>query len=184
MSATEHRPDALPPVELAHSGDGWALIFTRDFPQRPGSVWAALTDPDELRRWAPYTADRPLTEPGPVTLLAIDGAEQEEMPGRVTRAEPPALLEFTWGEDTLRWELTGTGTGTRLRLTHRLSERATAGMMAAGWHQCLDVVDSLLAGTPVGPITGSAALDHGWSDLNARYSERLGLEVMEPPLPE
>lgn len=179
MTPNPYRPGPIRRAEITRDGDRWALLFTRDFPQPPAAVWAALTDPDELRQWAPYTADRPLTATGPVTLIAIDDAEERELPGAITAAEPPALLEFTWDTDVLRWELTPEGGGTRLRLTHRMDDAATADMMAAGWHVCLDVVELLLAGAPVGPITGQAALDHDWSELRARYAEQLGLE--QPP---
>ncbi|MFC8045452.1 SRPBCC family protein [Nocardia sp. NPDC057353] len=171
-----YEPGPIRPAEVTRSGDRWALIFTRDFPQPPAAVWAALTEPDELRQWAPYTADRPLTATGPVTLIAIDDAEERELPGEITAAEPPVLLEFTWETDVLRWELSAEAGGTRLRLTHRMDDRASSGMVAAGWHVCLDVVELLLSGTPVGPITGQQALDHGWTELQARYAEQLGLE--------
>ncbi|UGT61669.1 SRPBCC family protein [Nocardia asteroides] len=181
MTTNSYQPGPLRHAEVTRSGDRWALVFTRDFPQPPAAVWAALTDPDELRQWAPYTADRPLTATGPVTLIAIDDGEEREMPGEITAADPPALLEFTWDTDVLRWELTAAGDGTRLRLTHRLTDRATSPMVAAGWHVCLDVVELLLAGTPVGPITGPAALEHGWAELSARYAEQLGFEPPDAP---
>lgn len=81
----------------------------------------------------------------------------------------------------LRWELAEHDGGTRLRLTHRLPERAVAAQLAAGWHLCLDVAAELLAGSPIGPIVGAAALNYGWSDLNRRYSERLGVAELDPP---
>ncbi|WP_067650013.1 SRPBCC family protein [Nocardia harenae] len=175
MTTNSYEPGPIRKAEVTRSGDRWALIFTRDFPQPPAAVWAALTDPDELRQWSPYTADRPLTATGPVTLIAIDDAEERALPGEITAADPPALLEFTWDTDVLRWELTETPDGTRLRLTHHLTDPASSDMAAAGWHICLDVVELLLAGTPVGPVTGPDALDHGWTELRARYAEQLGL---------
>ncbi|WP_067470746.1 SRPBCC family protein [Nocardia amamiensis] len=182
MTTRRYQPSPLQQVDLLGDGDHWSLVFTRDFPQTRDAVWTALTNPDELREWAPYTADRPLTTPGPVTLIMMDGDTRQELPGEIAVADQPTLLEFTWGTDVLRWELTDNTFGTRLRLTHQLSDRAMAAMMAAGWHMCLDVAALLLAGTPIGPIVGEEAMNHGWSDLNKQYAERLNVEPIDPPV--
>ncbi|RDI50101.1 SRPBCC family protein [Nocardia mexicana] len=181
MTTRQYHPGPLQQVDLVQDDGHWALVFTREFPQGREAVWSALTEPDELREWAPYTATRSLAAPGPVTLLMIDGDEQQELHGEVRTAERPALLEFTWGDDVVRWELTEHGSGTVLRLTHRLPERTVAAQIAAGWHICLDVAALLLAGTPVGPIVGADALNYGWPDLNEQYAERLEVEALDPP---
>ncbi|WP_024803610.1 SRPBCC family protein [Nocardia sp. BMG51109] len=182
MTTRQYRPSPLHQVDLIDDGGRWSLVFTRDFPHGRDAVWSALTEPGELREWAPYTADRPLSSTGPVTLVMIDGEKHEELPGEITAVQRPDLLEYTWAGETLRWELREHGGGTRLRLTHRLPDRTRAAMLAAGWHICLDVAAELVAGTPLGPITGANALNYGWSDLNRQYSDRLGVEVLEPPI--
>jgi len=49
-------------------------------------------------------------------------------------------------------------------------------MGAAGWHICLDVLDHLLGGTPIGRIVGPAAMKFsGWQRLNAEYARQFGL---------
>ncbi|MBY8862723.1 SRPBCC family protein [Nocardia sp. CA2R105] len=182
MSTQSYRPSPLHPVELVDSGGQWSLVFTRDFPHPPEAVWSALTDPGELAEWAPYTADRSLAALGPVTLIMIDGETKLELPGEVSQVDRPRLLEYTWSGEILRWEITETAGGTTLHLTHHLSDRAQAAMMAAGWHLCLDVAALLLAGTPIGPIVGADAMNNGWSELNRAYSAELGVEPIEPPL--
>lgn len=152
-------------------GDRWTLIFIRDLRQPPAEVWPALTDPARLDRWAPFTADRPLGEPGETTLTMIDGDERTALPAVVHRADPPHLLEYTWGSDLLRWELTAVGTGTRLTLRHTLADRDMDAMVAAGWHLCTDVLQRLLDGEPVTAVRGRDAMDHGWSELRERYVE-------------
>jgi len=84
------------------------------------------------------------------------------------------LLEYTWGEDVLRWELEAIATGTRLALRHTLSDRSWASKVAAGWHICLDVADHLLAGAPVGRIVAEEAFEYDWARLAREYGERLG----------
>ena len=155
---------------------GWVLVVARDLRHPPAAVWAALTEPDQLLAWAPFTAGRDLGATGAATLTMIDGVDGERMdlPATVTRAEPPTLLEYTWGTDELRWELAAIGAGTRLTLRHRVGSRADLARAAAGWHLCLDVLDRLLGGDPVAPIRGRDALDQGWTELHDRSAVRLG----------
>ena len=154
--------------------EGWVLVVTRDLRHPPATVWSALTEPEQLAAWAPFTAGRDLGGTGEATLTMIDGAEQVDLPATVTRVEPPALLEYSWGEDTLRWELVATGAGTRLTLRHRVGSRDDLARAAAGWHLCFDVLERLLAGDPVPPIRGHDALEHGWTELHDRYAAQLG----------
>jgi uncharacterized protein YndB with AHSA1/START domain len=176
-----YRPSPPAPVTAEQSGDRWTLIFTRDLRHPPEKVWAALTDPAELAAWAPYTADRDLSKPGDATLTMIDDEPPEDLPAQVVTAEPPTLLEYTWGTDLLRWELSPTPTGTRLVLRHTVPDRDWLPKVAAGWHICLDVAEKLLEGNPIEPIRGAAAADHGWQDLNTQYARKL--EIPDTGLP-
>jgi uncharacterized protein YndB with AHSA1/START domain len=156
--------------------EGWVLVVARDLRHPPAAVWAALTEPEQLLAWAPFTAGRDLGAAGETTLTMIDGVDGERMDlaVTVTRAEPPTLLQYTWGADELRWELAATGGGTRLTLRHRVGSRDDLARAAAGWHLCFDVLDRLLAGNPVPPIRGHEALDHGWTELHGKYAAALG----------
>ena len=158
------------------TAEGWVLVVARDLRHPPAAVWAALTEPEQLVAWAPFTAGRDLGATGDATLTMIDGVDGERMDLAVTviRAEPPTLLEYTWGSDDLRWELTATGGGTRLTLRHRVGSRADVAKAAAGWHLCFDVLERLLAGDPVPPVRGRDALEHGWAALHDRYAAQLG----------
>ena len=151
----------------------WAVVLTRHLRQGPARVWAALTDPDDLARWTPYTADRDLSTPGPARLSMTDGSTDETVDGTVLVAEAPRLLEHHWGADVLRWELAESGGGTLLTLRHTTSRRPELSSFAAGWHLCLDTLDLELAGTPREPVVGERARDFGWAELEARYREVL-----------
>jgi uncharacterized protein YndB with AHSA1/START domain len=155
--------------------DGVTLVFVRDLKHPPDKVWAALTDPDRLDQWAPFTAARPLDTVGDTTLTMIDRDTRMELPATVRRAEPPTLLEYAWGDDLLRWELAPLGTGTRLTLRHTLAGRDMIAMVAAGWHICLVVAEHLLDGEPIGVIRGQDALEHGFEKLRASYAEKFGI---------
>ncbi len=155
-------------------GGDWTLVLVRELRHAPDRVWAALTERGQLRAWAPFEPDRDLAGAGPATLTMIDGDDREDTPAVVRRAEPPALLEYTWGDDLLRWELAPTGTGTRLTLRHRLADRDWLPKVAAGWHLCLDVAERLLGGQPVPPVRGQDAREHGWDELAEGYAAKLG----------
>jgi uncharacterized protein YndB with AHSA1/START domain len=157
--------------------DGPTLIFVRDLKHPPVTVWAALTDPERLDRWAPFAAARPLDTVGDTTLTMIDGDTRMDTPATVRRAEAPTLLEYTWGDDLLRWELEPLGAGTRLTLRHTLVRPEMIAMVAAGWHLCLVVAEHLLDGQPIGVIRGAGAREYGWDDLRAGYAERFGIEA-------
>jgi uncharacterized protein YndB with AHSA1/START domain len=166
-------PGPLAKVAGKPDGEAWVLTFERDLPHPPDAVWPLLTVPDELVRWAPYTADRDLSTTGPATLTMIDGEGGHELPATVRQAEEPAVLEHTWGEDLLRWELAATGAGTRLTLSQHVESHEWLAQVAAGWHLCLDVAESVLAGTPMAPIVGAEAMNHGWEALRDAYAEQL-----------
>jgi uncharacterized protein YndB with AHSA1/START domain len=158
------------------NGKTWTLIFVRELRQPPERVWTALTDPDELDRWAPFRPDRDLGQPGDAVLVMVDGDERQPMPGVVMRAEAPALLEYSWGADLLRWELEASGAGTRLTLRHTLSEAPDMrAMVAAGWHLCTGVLQQVLDGADVPVIRGQAAMDHGMQELVDAYGKKFGI---------
>ncbi len=155
--------------------EGWVLVVVRDLRHPPAAVWAALTEPDQLAAWAPFTAGRDLGTTGEATLSMIDGVDGErvDLPVTVLRADPPTLLEYSWGSDQLRWQLAGTDAGTRLTLRQRVGDRDDLARAAAGWHLCVEVLEHLLAGDPVPPVRGRDALRHGWTELHDRYATAL-----------
>jgi len=99
----------------------------------------------------------------------------------VKRADAPKLLEYSWGEQDLRWELEPTGDGgTRLTLWHNIDRRFIS-MGAAGWHICFDVLDRFLEGHPIGRRVGPETMKFGgWQRLKRRVCEaarRRGAEL-------
>jgi len=145
----------------------------KHFRHPPETVWSALTDPSEVSAWAPFNANRNLSKTGEAVLNMVGGPEPEPLSCTVVRAEQPRLLEYTWGEDLLRWELEPTASGTRLTLSHTTGDRAWIPKVAAGWHICLDVAERKMANTPVGRIVAGEAREYGWEKLNDEYAERL-----------
>lgn len=168
-----YQPTPLAKTETHQDGERWRLVFVRQFSHVPNKVWLSITRPEQLREWAPFDVDRDLGAPGPVKLTMI-GGEPEVFDELVTVADPPRRLEYTWGGDTLRWELTAIDGGTRLTLQHTVQDRSWLSKVAAGWHICFDVMEHALDGQPIGRIVAGEATRFGWERLNADYAKRMG----------
>ena len=168
-------PGPLSDVELQATEGRWTLVLVRQLRHAPDKVWSALTDPDQLREWAPFIADRDLGTTGAATLTMIEGDEKMDLAASVTHADPPTVLEYTWGTDVVAWKLEPTGSGTRLTLRHTFADRDSAPGAAAGWHLCLVVLEHLLAGDPIGPIRGQDAMNYGWEALRDAYAATFGV---------
>ena len=174
-------PGAASGADVHKDGDKWTLVLVRELSHPPEKVWTAITDPDHLREWAPFEADRNLGSPGTATLSTVGTPTPHVTETRVTRADAPRALEFTWGGQDIRWQLEPLGSaGTRLTLWHNI-DRAYISMGAAGWHICLYVLDRLLDGQPVGRMVGPDAMKSGdWQRLNTEYARQFGVEARGP----
>ena len=156
-------------------GDKWTLILVRELRHSPEKVWQALTDPAQLREWAPFVTDGNLSTLGTVNLTWVGNPKPIET--KVTRADAPKLLEC----GDIRWELQDVGSGTRLTLWHSIDRRFIS-WGAAGWHIAFDVLDRLLSGTPIGRIDGAEAMKFaGWQRLTAEYARQFGVEAPSWP---
>jgi len=164
-------------ARVHREGDRWTLVLARDLHHPPARVWQALTDPAHLKEWAPFDADKDLAAAGPVKLTTVGAPSPLVSETQVKRAEAPRVLEFSWGGQDIRWELEPIGGGTRLTLWHDIDRRFIS-WGAAGWHVCLDVLDALLAGEPIGRIVGPEAMKFsGWQRLNGEYARQFGVET-------
>jgi uncharacterized protein YndB with AHSA1/START domain len=171
----QYQPGPAGGARVEKSGEQWTLVLVRDLRHPPALVWEALTDPAQLSAWAPFDADRSLATAGPVQLSTAGTPSPQVSETQVRRAEAPRLLEYSWGGNELRWELEPLGAGTRLTLWHAI-ERGFIAWGAAGWHVCLDVLEHLLAGAPIGRLVAGEALQHpGWQRLAAEYGAQFGL---------
>ena len=177
-----YAPGPAQGARVRKDGERWTLILARDLRHAPEKVWQALTDPAQLREWAPFDADGSLGTAGrTVTLTTVGAPTPQVSETTVTRADAPTLLEYNWGGGHLRWELEPSGGGTRLTLWHDIDRRFVS-MGAAGWHICFDVMDRALGGAPIGRIVAGDALKFGgWQRLNAEYARQFGVETPAGP---
>lgn len=177
MSTRESYMPGPANAEVHKDGENWTLVLVRELRHPPKKVWQALTDPAQLREWAPFDASGSLAAVGPVKLTTVGAPTPVISDTRVTRADAPNLLEYRWGDSDMRWQLEPLGTGTRLTLWTNIDRRYIS-MGAAGWHICIDVLDHLLADQPIGRIVGPDAMKFaGWQRLNAEYAKQFGVEL-------
>jgi len=158
-------------------GEPWSLVLVRELRHSPERVWQALIDPEQLKEWAPFDADQSLGTVGASVRLSTGAPGQQVAETTVKQADAPRVLEYDWGGRGVKWELEALEDGTRLTLWASIDRRFVS-MGAAGWHICLDVLDHLLGGTPLGRLTGPEALNFsGWQRLNQEYALQFGVEL-------
>ena len=171
INSGQYEPGPASGAEVRKDGDKWTLILVRELRHSPEKVWQALTDPAQLREWAPFVVDASLSTVGTVKLTWVGNPTPQAT--RVTRAEAPEVLEY----GDMRWELEPVGSGTRLTLWHSIDRRFIS-WGAAGWHISFDVLDRHLASEPIGRIAGAEAMKFaGWHRLKAEYARQFNLET-------
>ena len=176
MSTSQYTPGPANMARVEKDGEKWTLVLVKELRHSPDNVWRALTDPAQLSEWAPFQVSGNLAKAGSTVQLTWVGAPSA-IETHVKRAEPPKLLEYSCGDNDMRWELEPIAGGTRLTLW-TVIDRNYISMGAAGWHIAFDVLEQLLNGTPIGRITGSDAMQfEGWQRLNAEYAQQFGIEL-------
>lgn len=167
---TLHREPGEPP----------RLVFTRELAHPLDKVWRAVTEADHLAHWFPDGMQPDFT-PGARLRFVPGGNDDLAFEGEVLAFEPPRLVAFTWGTDTIRIELAPTpdGRGTVLTFTDTFDELGKAARDGAGWHDCLDELVHHLDGT-------AAALTPGarWKEIHAAYVDALGPEASAVGVPD
>lgn len=176
-----YTPGPAGEATIEKDGEKWTLVLVRHLRHSPDRVWLALTEPEQLKQWAPFDADGSLATAGArVRLTTIGAASAFVSETVVIRAEAPRVLQFNWGDREMRWELEAVTEGTRLTLWNNIDRNFIA-MGAAGWHLCLDVLERWVDGRPIGRLVGADALAFpGWHRLHAEYARRFGVESPAP----
>ena len=170
MTKTTERDGRLEQV-----GDRWQIRFTRSLAHSPEKVWRAITDPEHRKAWFPDTSIGDFETVGARLQFEYPGGDFD---GEVLAVDRPKLLEIRWGTDILRFELRPDGAGTVLVFSDTITEVGKGARDTAGWHSCIDRLESALDGT-------SPDGNPDWKVLNEMYVERFGPEAstMGPPDP-
>jgi len=166
-----YEPGPATAAQVRKDGEKWTLILVRELRHSPEKVWQALTDPAQVREWAPFVVDGKLDTVGATVKLSWVG-NPKPIDTKITRADAPTLLEY----GDIRWELEPLAGGTRLTLWHSIDRRFIS-WGAAGWHISFDVLNRFLTGNPIGRIAGADAMKAaGWQRLVGEYARQFGTE--------
>lgn len=170
--------------------DASTVRFERLLPGPIDRVWSYLVESEKRARWlcggdvetsidghvdmhfhnASLSSDKDIPRPDKYK----DMPERMSFAGKVTRCEPPHILEHTWEFDNesslVCYELTEHGDKVRLVLTHRrLDTRDTVLSVSGGWHTHLNVLVDVLSGGKPRPFYRMQL------EYESEYARRLGL---------
>ncbi|GBG10403.1 hypothetical protein PAT3040_05134 [Paenibacillus agaridevorans] len=124
--------------------EGYEARFERKLKHPVEKVWAYLTENDKLKKWFSELHVEELRE-GSVIKFDMGDGTFEEM--AILEVKRQSVLEYTWGEDRVRFELYPEEDGCRLLLIEKITKITDHSHRdLAGWHVCLDVVEALLDG--------------------------------------
>lgn len=132
---------------LHSEGDRQTLRFERVFRHPAKDVWQTLTDPELMGGWFPARVDYSEAVAGTPMTFAFEPDDGPPSHGTLDEVREPEVFAFTWDGDPVRFELSPTGDERcRLTLTTSFEGRDWAVRNAAGWHICMDLLKSALAG--------------------------------------
>ncbi|MEA2383506.1 MAG: hypothetical protein QOH72_3477 [Solirubrobacteraceae bacterium] len=171
-----------PDTTTTHPADGTldtrdgrhVLRYERRLSHPIDRVWAALTEPRELRGWL-ADADIELVRGGRVQLRWLNSDDEGNSAvadGTVTALDPPRLLELdTDPHGILRWELREAGGGTDLTFTASVPAPNEAVRLArAGWHIHLEHLADALDGRSVDWPAWSTEHRPRWDQIHDAYA--------------
>ncbi|MBV9920433.1 MAG: SRPBCC family protein [Pseudonocardia sp.] len=151
---------------VEHEGRA-AVRFVRSYPHAAERVWAAVSEPAELRHWFPSHVELERRAGGRIAFGG-DPNLPAETGGVVLAYDPPRRLAFTWGGDELHLSVEPDGEkACTLTLLNVLAARDTAARNAAGWTVCLAELDKHLGGAAAGGPHSDTA--EPWQEHYAAY---------------
>jgi uncharacterized protein YndB with AHSA1/START domain len=129
---------------LQKAENGYIARYERHFKHSVEKVWAYLTENDKLAKWFSELEVDTLREGGIIKFNMPDGTFMEL---KIIELKTNSVLEYTWAEDVVRFELYPDPEGCRLILIEKLTKITDhTAKDLAGWHVCLDVMNALLDG--------------------------------------
>lgn len=135
-------------------------------------VWGALTEPADLAAWFPAAVELDLRLDGPISFTFPEGEddfqEDPDNSGVIRAYDPPRLLEYTWGVEVLRWELSPADGGCLLVLTATYDDRPGSASFTSGWTLCFDALDRVLG--------GAAVPEKDYAELHEHFVKVYGLD--------
>ncbi|WP_339315393.1 SRPBCC family protein [Paenibacillus sp. FSL R10-2734] len=152
-------------ANIKKANEHYVARFERQLQHTASEIWSFLTENEKLALWFAELRIEDLREGGLLKFDMQDGTFEEMT---ITALQHESILEFTWAEDSVRFELYPNSEGCLLVLNetiHVLTPHTPRDL--AGWHVCLDVIQHLLDGTTV------ESRETDWSHLFEQYRETI-----------
>jgi uncharacterized protein YndB with AHSA1/START domain len=150
-------------AEIVKKEDGYTARYERHLNHAVKDVWAYLTENDKLVQWFSELQVEELREGGVITFDMGDGTFDKL---RILELKTSSVIEFTWWEDTVRFELSPETEGCLLVFTEKMkSITPQTAKDLTGWHVCLDVIKALLDGRSIENRMND------WKDWYLKYIE-------------
>ena len=125
----------------------YIVKFKRPLSHSVDAVWTVLTENEKLQKWMNNLEIIDLRKNGIIHFNMNDGTNAYEEIA-ITDYAKKEVLEFDWGKDTVRFELSPTNSGSILVLLESIGELTDhTPKDLAGWHVCLGLLSDLLNGT-------------------------------------
>lgn len=123
--------------------NGYIACFERHLKNHSiEAVWSWLTENQNLAKWFAELSIEKLQEGGIIKFDMQDGTFEELT---IIDLQIFSVLEYTWGEDSVRFELSQEQGGCKLMLIEKINEITPhTPKDLAGWHVCLDVIKAQL----------------------------------------
>ncbi|MGM0883191.1 MAG: SRPBCC family protein [Bacillota bacterium] len=127
---------------IKQTENGYIARFERQLKHPVEEVWSLLTENDKLAKWFSEFRVDDLREGGIIKFDMQDGTFEEL---EIIELKMCSVLEYTWGEDLVRFELYPEPVGCRLVLIEKIKKITNhTPRDIAGWDVCLDVIEALL----------------------------------------
>ncbi|WP_134703011.1 SRPBCC family protein [Ammoniphilus sp. YIM 78166] len=145
--------------------NGYVARFERNLKHTVEKIWSSLTENDKLEKWFSELQIDDLREGGIIKFDMQDGTFEEL---EIIELKPNSVLEYTWGEDRVRFELYPESDGSRLVLIEKINKITNhTSKDLAGWHVCLDVINVLLDGRAI------QSRENEWKIWHEKYEQLL-----------
>lgn len=132
---------------IQKADNGYTARFERHLKHSVEEVWSFLTENEKLAKWFSELRIEDLREGG-IIQFDMQNGTFEEM--KIIELKEFSVLEYTWAEDRVRFELYPEPEGCLLILQEKINKLTNhTPVDLAGWHVCLDVIHALLEGRTI-----------------------------------
>ncbi|MFC5529054.1 SRPBCC family protein [Cohnella yongneupensis] len=145
-------------ASLEKAGGEYIARFERHLKHEVEQAWSWLTHNDKLSQWFSELSVEDLREGG---IIKFDMRNGTFIDMRIIEVVSNSVLSYTWGEDSVRFELSSEPGGCRMLLIEKIGKITDhTPKDLAGWHVCLDVIEALLDGRTIESRMDLWAVEH------------------------